>query len=532
MSTSWWGPELLPSKGAFGAGEEVALELRGLPASVSVTLWCEGSAVAQALAEDGWVHVAGLPDGRYGAEASDASGVLARTAFAIGAHEMRYGFVVDYRPGRDVAEVVDFARRLHLTDIQFYDWAYRHADLNGGGELYADALGQPVSLDTVRALVDGLASAGARSLGYAAVYGVGDAELEVWADQVLRQADGLPWGLGDFLTIVDPSDATWLEHFTAELQEATERLGFAGFHLDQYGYPKRARRSDGTMVDLAEAFAAMIETVRAALPEARLVFNQVNDFPTWRTGGSPQDAVYVEVWPPHTTLADLGRLTTASRRHGKPVVISAYLKPYEADDQDAADAAARLTMATVFSHGGSHLLVGEADRVLTDPYYVRNHQIRPETGAMLRRWYDFLVEHGDYLTDPGLVEVTGAYADAYNGDLEVTFSGTEVSWNPEPGTVWRRITRRGDDLIVHLINLVGQDDAEWDAPKKPAAEVTGGVLWVRPASAAGCRVLVADPDGAGRLVELPVRAVDGLLEADLPSLHSWQLIVVKENNAN
>jgi len=532
MSTSMWGPELLPTKAAFAVGEDVLLELRGLPDAVSVAVWADGQQVAQAKAADGWVRFTGLPDGRYGAEVWDASGVLARTAFAVGAQDMRYGFVVDYRPGRDVAEVVDFARRLHLTDVQFYDWAYRHADLNGGGELYADALGQPVSLDTVRALVDGLAQVGARSLGYAAVYGVGDAELEVWADQVLRQADGQPWGLGDFLTIVDPSDATWLEHFTSELQEATARLGFAGYHLDQYGYPKRARRSDGALIDLAEAFVAMIAAVRQALPEARLVFNQVNDFPTWRTGGSPQDAVYVEVWPPHTTLADLARLTTASRRHGKPVVISAYLKPYELPDQDAADAAARLAMATVFSHGGSHLLVGEADRILTDPYYVRNHPMRPETGAMLRRWYDFLVEQGDYLTDPGLVEVTGAYADAYNGDLEVAFDGVEIGWNPAPGTIWRRITRRGDDLIVHLINLVDQVDTEWDAPKRPATEVAGGVLRVRPTSAAGCRVLVADPDGAGRLIELPLRAVDGLLEADLPSLHSWQLIVVKENNAN
>ena len=29
---------------------------------------------------------------------------------------------------------LDTVRRLHLTGIQFYDWAYRHADLLGGGE--------------------------------------------------------------------------------------------------------------------------------------------------------------------------------------------------------------------------------------------------------------------------------------------------------------------------------------------------------------------------------------------------------------
>ena len=36
--------------------------------------------------------------------------------------------------------MTDNLRRLHLTGVQFYDWAYRHADLLGGGETYDDAL--------------------------------------------------------------------------------------------------------------------------------------------------------------------------------------------------------------------------------------------------------------------------------------------------------------------------------------------------------------------------------------------------------
>lgn len=532
MNTSWWGPELLPVKAVFATGEEVVIELRGLPAAVTVSLWQAGVRVAAVEAGGDVVSFMAVPPGGYGVEAALGGDVLARTAVSVGQDAMRYGFVVDYRPGREPGEVAEFARRLHLTDVQFYDWGYRHADLNGGGEDYADALGQPVSLDTVRRLVGALAEAGTRSLGYAAVYGVGEADLDAWSSAVLRRADGEPWGLGDFLTIVDPADATWLRHFSEDLELAQERTGFDGFHLDQYGYPKRARRTDGAVVDLAEGFATMIETVRQALPTARLVFNQVNDFPTWRTGGSPQDAVYVEVWPPHTSLADLARLTTACREHDKPVVISAYLKPFEGEDLDGADVAAGLVMATVFSHGGSHLLVGEADRILTDPYYVRNHAMRPQTGRLLRRWYDFLVENGQFLTDPSIVEVTGAYASDYNGDLDVSFDGAEVSWNARSGTVWRRVTRRGDDLVVHLINLVGQLDTEWDVAKQPVPGLAGGVLRVRPMTSAGCRVLVADPDGAGRLVEVPTREVDGLIEAELPELQTWQLIVVKETDAH
>jgi dextranase len=209
-------------------------------------------------------------------------------------------------------------------------------------------------------------------------------------------------------------------------------------------------------------------------------------------------------------------------------VISAYLHCYETAEVAAADRAAALAMAAIFSHGGTHLLAGEAGRLLSDPYYVRNQPLAGSTAQLLRRWYDFLVENGDYLTDPAIVEVTGAYAGHYNGDLDVRFPAADVRWDASPGTVWRRVTRRGDDLVVHLINLTGQSDLTWDAPKDPLAPVPGGVLRVRPVTAAGFRVQVADPDGSGRLVDVPTRTTDGEVEAELPPLHAWQLIVIKD----
>ena len=108
------------------------------------------------------------------------------------------------------------------------------------------------------------------------------------------------------------------------------------------------------------------------------------------------------------------------------------------------------------------------------------------------------------------------------------YPDAEVSWEARPGTVWRRVTRRGDHLVLHLINLVGQDDLTWDAPKEPLTPLPGGVLRVRPVTAAGCRVQVADPDGSGRLVEVPTRMVDGEVEAELPPLNAWQLVVLRD----
>ena len=49
---------------------------------------------------------------------------------------------------------------------------------------------------------------------------------------------------------------------------------------------------------MAASFVRMITATRGRLPGAQLVFNNVNDFPTWATAPAPQDAAYIEVWPP------------------------------------------------------------------------------------------------------------------------------------------------------------------------------------------------------------------------------------------
>jgi dextranase len=139
---------------------------------------------------------------------------------------LRYGFVANYGPDQDVAGMSDLVRRLHLTGVQFHDWAYRHADLLGGGDAYDDALGRTISRSTILQLVDAVQNAGSRALGYAAVYAVGNAEWKDWQHQALLQADGKPYALSDFLSIVDPAASDWPNHFCQELKTATATFGF------------------------------------------------------------------------------------------------------------------------------------------------------------------------------------------------------------------------------------------------------------------------------------------------------------------
>jgi len=523
------GCELLPSKAIFAPEEPVLVEVRRLAAPGRLAIFHLGDELRSApVTGDGFVDLGPLPAGGYSVELGPA-----RTAVEVAAdprRTLRYGFVVDYRPDRDVAAVQDNLRRLHLTAVQFYDWAYRHAELLGGGEQYADALGQPVALSTVRALIEACHAVGADALGYAAVYAVGPQEWPKWDHDALLTATGSPYALGDFLYVLDPAAPDWLDHFRGELAAATEQVGFDGFHLDQYGYPKQAHRPDGTRVDVARSFSTMIDGVRGELPAARLVFNNVNDFPTWVTGRCNQDAVYIEVWQPHLGLGHLAQTVSRARAvaGGKPVVIAAYQHVYDSAPAAAADLATSFTMATLFSHGATQLLAGEADRILVDPYYVRNHKTEASTAELLRRWYDFSVAHSELLFDPAIAEVTSSFAAEYNDDLEVGFAEFEVEQLATAGTVWRRITALPDGrYVLHLINLTDQDDLAWDAPRRHPRATGPGRLRIRRMGPELPRVRYASPDGPNRLTEIPLSADGDWAVGEVPAVTVWQLLLIE-----
>lgn len=521
-------PEILPTRALYAPGDTIGIEVRDLAAPEHLEVRSLGDLISRHPVEhDGVVEIGALPTGGYSVRLG-----ATRTAVQVTddpRNTLRYGFVVDYTPDRDLSAVTDNIRRLHLTGIQFYDWAYRHADLLGGGETYDDALGQPVSLDTVRALIRACHDVGADALGYAAVYAAGPNEWPTWQHDALLTATGAPYALGDFLFIVDPASPDWLDHFTRDLSAAVDQVGFDGFHLDQYGYPKRAPRPDGAVVDVAESFRTLIDAARDRLPGSRLVFNNVNDFPTWVTATTRQDAVYIEVWKPQLELSHLAWTVNRARSvaGGKPVVIAAYQHVYDTARVDEADRATGLTMATLFSHGATHLLAGEGDRILVDPYYVRNHQTKDSTADLLQRYYDFVVAHHDLLFPEGITDVTGSYAADYNDDLDLTYAASAVTEFATPGTIWRRVTQDAHGrYVIHAINLLGQTDVLWDAPRAPHGNPGPATLRMRRMGTRPPRIRWADPDTQPDLVDVDLTVDGDYLTAQLPAPHRWQIILI------
>jgi dextranase len=509
--------ELLPTKATFAPGEPVEVEVRGADGPTSVSLWQLARQVDEVVVPAGsrLASFGLLPEGGYGVEVEG----LARTALDVQGgplRRLRYGFVSDFAAGRAVEGVADNVRRLHLNAVQFYDWMYRHARLLPPQDEFRDALGRAVSLDTVRRLTRAVREAGSHPLGYAAVYAVGAEDSPAWADEALCHADGSWWMLADFLWIVDPSSDRWLRHLTAELVAAQQAVGFDGFHLDQYGAPKRATRCDGTVVHLANAFPVLIGRVREALPEAVLVFNNVNNFPTWSTAGAAQDAVYVEVWPPYDRLEHLAGLVERAKV-GKPVVLAAYLSSFRRGEV----AAMELELATVLSHGGTCLLHGEEDAILVDPYYVDHARMDTAGVDATRAMYDFAVRYGDLLFDPELVDATRSYVGGVNNEIAVE-APVPVATDPIAGTVWARALVSDARRVVSLIDLSTQEGTEWNAPRVPGKAFEGTVVSFERAGPEP-RIYAASP-AAPRAAELESTLVDGRDVVRLPPWVTWALL--------
>lgn len=467
--------------------------------------------------------------GSYAVRLGTASG-QATTAFDVLADPMarpRYGFLTDFRPGRDDAlAVADSLRAFHLNVVQFYDWMYRHAELVPPADDFEDSLGRRLSLASVRALRDAVHDVAALALGYAAVYGAGQEYAAAHPDQVLHRRSGDAWMLADFLWVMDVSAGSeWSQHIVGQMAGAIRDVGFDGLHLDQYGDPKVALTTSGAVVDLADAFPAFIDAVRSALPEAMLIFNNVNDFPTRRTVLANQNATYIEVWTPHDEYSDLVRLVDVARDLAphRPVIVAAYLTPFATAGGELERATAKLALATVWAAGGQYLLFGETQGMLVDPYYPRFATMGAEAVRTLRAFANFAVANGDLLFDPVARESSGSWALGVHDQVVVT--GAETSPRPRAGSVWVRTSSVGRRLVVQLVDYRDQADARWNVTRDAMRPVTGLVVTL-PAVSAEPAGWFGTPAAGPDLAPLPLPEHPDLVVVEIPAFDAWALLLI------
>ena len=484
----------------------------------------------------------------YGAdlEVSDACGtVLARDSTALDVLEdwrqaPRYGFLADFAPRDPVArQNVGTLARYHVNVVQFYDWMWRHYALMPPHEEFADGLGRDLSLRTVREKVAACHAHGMAALGYAAVYGAEPEYALAHPDEMLYDISGQPYSLAKLFYIMNIHRGNpWRARILAEMARAVREVPFDGLHLDQYGFPKDQAfgpTPKHTPYDLAQDFPPFIDDARAAVRHARpgtgVIFNAVDNWPIEAVAPTSQDATYIEVWPPYDTYSDLQTLILEARHlaPAKQVILAAYLTPLLGAIHDAlplAQAATRLASAAIWANGGFHLLLGEGNGALCDPYYPKYAMLLPDFARVMRRYYDFVVRYENVLSDRNLQTAAGSA-----GLEAVHLTGAAASSLGAPGTVWTVARASAGTTTVSLINLTGAADANWNAPK-PAPPVMQNLDLAFAVRGEVERVWLASPDGAELgAVSLPFareqRAGKQWVRVRVPRLEYWSLIVAR-----
>ncbi len=496
--------ELVTCKGRYLPGEPVGMLLRcdeaADMAEITVTLLAEPvwNATLPLTPPETAISLPPLAQGGYGVTARLMHGgepVATVTGAAnVGGDMVRYGFLCDFLPHDD--SDVDCLAKYHIDHVQYYDWSYRHDTLVAPTEEFTDMMGKRNSLPVIRQKIAACRARGMKSMAYTAVYAACRAFWQQHPQWGLYAGADRPMTFIDTFYYMD-IESPWREHLFAQYVEAVQKVGFDGFHMDTYGEPKRALTKAGEARALEAALPAMIRDADAALRKAdippHLIFNNVGAWPVAATCTAPQDAVYMELWPPMDRYRHLKQAVMQALPGGKPVVLAAYPAPFRTDTPQRALQSELFLSFAIALAGATQLFMGEEEAVVTQGYYADYTRLAPWQGERMKAYQDFTVRFQDLLFDRALTDVSMTHAQWDNREYGCN---VPYSLEGEPGKLWLTLRESGNRKLIGLINLHGVQDDCWNTGKEtptPLTEFVLQVLVLRPVQ----KVWFATPDAAG-----------------------------------
>jgi len=202
----------------------------------------------------------------------------------------------------------------------------------------------------------------------------------------------------------------------------------------------------------------------------------VNNWPVEKVATTRQDAIYIEVWPPHDTYFDLYRLIREAKlMSGKSVILAAYLSPFKTaksvSDIQAAENALLMANAVINASGGTQLVFGEDAGILCDSYYAHYAHARESFQPKMVDYADYLVRYADLLYQDAGSDVSMTSASGINEDI--LFSSKTVSFSSVGAEqkVWTLIRESQEKISIQLLNLVS-NNSFWNQPKQKNTEIT------------------------------------------------------------
>lgn len=400
---------------------------------------------------------------------------IASTSFDVvkdPSYSIRYGFLSDFGSEDKEEEDVANLRKYHINMVQYYDWSYRHDQLVGEENQYADMMGRKVDLETVRTKIAACKKYGMKSIGYGAIYAASKEFYENHKDWGLLDSSGKQLCFIDIFYIMNVARGCgWKEHIIKEYAKAVKQVGFDGIHMDTYGFPKTAFSYEKEhYIHMDEEYPYLINDTKEELNKITkdnyLIFNNVGNWPVTTVARADQQAVYIEVWNPYDTYQHIKQVITDAKRacdNKKPVILAAYLAPFRLEEESRASVAAFLLTAVITVNGAYHLLLGEKNGVLTQGYYVDHSHISQETAGKLRKYYDFIVRYLEVFYDSGLKDVSMTHMGWDN--TEYKCSHCDYSVDGQADKVWLTIREDDNRKLISLINLCGNREVNWNQGK-------------------------------------------------------------------
>jgi dextranase len=362
--------------------------------------------------------------------------------------------------------------------VQYYDWSYRHDNLVSEKIKYQDMMGREVDLETVKSKIHACKRYGMKSIGYGAIYAAEKNFYEEHKEYALYTSAGDPLIFIDTFYIMNVARGSeWRTHIIEEYAKAIAEVGFDGIHMDTYGFPKTAYSYlKESLIKMEEEYPSLIEDTKQRLNEItkdnHLIFNNVGNWPVKTVALTSQDAIYIEVWDPYVKYSHLKQIIRDAKHESedkKPVILAAYLKPFQTESEECAANAAYLLTAVITANGAYHLLLGEENAVLTQGYYVDHTILKASTSEKLRTYYDFIVQYMELFYDATLIDVSMTHIGWDN--TEYLCLHDQWSVNGEAGKVWITVRENDNRKLISLINLCGNDNNEWNCGRdKPQVQ--------------------------------------------------------------
>jgi dextranase len=449
---------------AYLTGEPIRVDWLGDEVAVALVRTAFGHEYPGRLL-NGEALITGVPAGTHALELRSADGALLVEELLSVRDAAGDDPILAFATSFDSATVplsLRWLERLRCTVVQIYDWMETYSSPLGQEHVYHDRIGRAIHRDALIDLIEGLKGFGAVPQAYAPVIAADPGETP---DLRLYRNDGAVESLGDLLDIMDPGAPAWHEHWLRQYGAAADELGFSGFHLDTYGYPRGAVDADGKTVEIRERYDAFVRAVRAARPDDLLSFNQVNGVPSAFDPPEPPSFRYAEVWPPNDRWRHLeglmARSTGSGGRRGDTLAI--YPPVWDEDRGDALRTAI-LTEAVTTMLGIGVLIWGDSTAALRHPYYVDHERLLPQEAETVMEWHRFALRCRDLFK-------TGEDTSWYELDDEnaaVTVSAA-LPVRPEPvgGSVFARIVRTDRTVVISLLDLSGSADGSWSDGTAP-----------------------------------------------------------------